>query len=464
MSTHLRLGPATNSSSSHSIVVWPGAKTPRDSYGPGEFGWGRFTLSSQASKAEYYATMLKMNLARVMPEPAAAKLVFRLTGIEVDEEAGIDHQSAPAFPCIFGSDVPDLEYADDVAALLENERIIVLGGNDNDDEDHPLLAHATRTIELPLTDERGSDWTCRREGDGQWVLFNQKNGTKIRADLGLSPDPWVSLAPELVDMKITDRCDLGCKFCYQGSGPDGVDGQVLWRWARAFAYHKVFEVAIGGGEPTLHPDLPALLREFAEEGIVPNFSTASLSWLDSRALCYAVHEHVGAVGVSVGGRPRPYIDEVFSAWKEADLPMSKLSLHVAMGTVDDWWFSNILSRAADAEVSVVLLGFKRVGRGAQYTDFKPYPWWTEKVAKLREDGRCPRLAIDTTLAAENPGVLKALGIPPWLYEVKEGRHNMYIDAVSGKAGPSSFCPPEQLVAVEPETIADVFQGFAGKDT
>lgn len=46
------------------------------------------------------------------------------------------------------------------------------------------------------------------------ALFNRVDGTKIRFAVGSYTK---AKRPELVDIKITDWCDVGCTFCYQNS-------------------------------------------------------------------------------------------------------------------------------------------------------------------------------------------------------------------------------------------------------
>lgn len=46
------------------------------------------------------------------------------------------------------------------------------------------------------------------------ALFDRRNGTKLRFAIGSYTK---ATRPELVDIKITDWCDVGCTFCYQDS-------------------------------------------------------------------------------------------------------------------------------------------------------------------------------------------------------------------------------------------------------
>ena len=55
-------------------------------------------------------------------------------------------------------------------------------------------------------------WVSYKNGN-YMVHFNTKNGTKIRET---EEDNFVPSFAENMDVKITDRCDGGCEYCYEG--------------------------------------------------------------------------------------------------------------------------------------------------------------------------------------------------------------------------------------------------------
>ena len=124
-----------------------------------------------------------------------------------------------------------------------------------------------------------------------------------------------------------------------------------------------------------------------------------------------------------------------------------VSLHIVMGTIDKYKFSNLLNVCKDMRIGCTLLGYKSVGFGADYEP-QPYGWWLEMV---KEKGI--RVSVDTQIASE------------YEQQILEGAFSCYIDAVQKKMGPSSFCPEEQMVDVElrygekAEEIQRVFQSF-----
>ena len=84
--------------------------------------------------------------------------------------------------------------------------------------------------------------------------------------------------PEFYDVKITDACNGNCKYCYQESTQKGKHFEDIVK--KTYQYfgsmtenQRPFQVAIGGGEPTLHPEFPELCRVFKSLGIDPNYTT-----------------------------------------------------------------------------------------------------------------------------------------------------------------------------------------------
>jgi organic radical activating enzyme len=85
--------------------------------------------------------------------------------------------------------------------------------------------------------------------------------------------------PEFYDVKITSKCNSLCPDCYQDSTPDKdnfpnlIDNFVSY-FGKMDENQKPYQIAIGGGEPTLHPDFYKLLVVSRMElGIVPNYTT-----------------------------------------------------------------------------------------------------------------------------------------------------------------------------------------------
>ena len=97
-----RLGFATNSSSTHSIIFLPPDFDVKNLICGGkenDYGWEDFRLVSTDQRARYAATMLLSALRQIMPGHAAAVIAENWGHTHnVDAEATIDHQSVYVMP------------------------------------------------------------------------------------------------------------------------------------------------------------------------------------------------------------------------------------------------------------------------------------------------------------------------------------------------------------------------------
>jgi len=90
--------------------------------------------------------------------------------------------------------------------------------------------------------------------------------------------PWLS-APETVHWAVTYSCDKNCPDCYTGrfsySKKELETGEAM-RLIDKIADWGVFQLAIGGGEPTLRKDLPELLSHAVTRGLSVHITTGNL--------------------------------------------------------------------------------------------------------------------------------------------------------------------------------------------
>ena len=479
---NVRLGLATNSSSSHSIIfLKPGEKLRDDMAGQsdGEFGWDHFTAASRELRDKYVAGTLYATLNHMFLDgkdwdteheaayAASRAIVMEWVGTTADEEGYVDHQSVYDLPKTFDGKSLHRGFFDAFREFLTQPGLAILGGNDNTKMRHPAM-QSHKQISLPLPRDTSYPLVCRwDEAHRFWTIFNRETGAKFRMRFVTSPDEKIEIqpdrasAPELVDVKITDFCPYGCPYCYQGSTTGGLhaDHDYLGTVYQALRELEVFEVAIGGGEPTLHPEFLGILKMFRLNGIVPNFTTRNLAWMKDSTLCGPIMENCGAVGFSVDKADA--VADLYEALTAAKIEPHRFAVQVVVGAVPASELETIMRSAAKVGFRVVLLGYKTTGRGSEVVP-ETYDW-TEIVSRLRKAKNLPSLGIDTALAATSVPKLEALNIPRWMYAVEEGHFSCYVDAVAKKIGPSSYCDPAQmrpLVKATADEVATTFQTFA----
>jgi len=118
--------------------------------------------------------------------------------------------------------------------------------------------------------------------------------------------------PEFYDVKITDYCKGGCPWCYQDSTKRGLHYENCVEKINQFfgpmtANQRPFQVAIGGGEPTSHPDFENILKAFHDLGICPNFTTNGMF---GEEVYQWASDYCGGVAIST----HPQLDK---HWKKA---------------------------------------------------------------------------------------------------------------------------------------------------
>ena len=259
------------------------------------------------------------------------------------------------------------------------------------------------------------------------AFFDSRNGTKLRFALGRYTKARI---PELVDIKITDYCPFACAFCYQDSTLQGKHARIenMEFIIRELAKHKVFEVALGGGEPTDHPDFLTILRGFREAGVVPNFTTKSLGYVKRNWM--RLEPYVGAFAYSA-----ETVDDLYKADKMLkDVPRDRVNIHYVMGLQGEYEFLRFMYEAHRLNFRVTLLGYKTVGRGDQ-VEHQNYDWWIDRVSTLVRMGRCPTFSIDTPMAEQ---YADRLPVDRRMFHTREGFVSAYIDAVQMGMSASSF--------------------------
>lgn len=439
---NVRLGHATNSSSTHSIIYTE--KLVHDSdVEDGEFGWQHFTAASVGAKSTYLAITLFDNLSKQVSRDIALAVVRDWMGVSLPTSIYggisryIDHQSVMTLPLEYSGKGTNKQFFYELKEYLLKEGVVILGDNDNTDEKHPLLSTGT-LIDFPVPVE-ADPMVARKDDSGYWTLFNRKSGTKIRFsfdDLGYTPTK--SSSPELVDLKITDYCTEGCAYCYQDSTPEGAHGKkqdimsILYELSRA----EVLEISLAGGATESHPDFAEIVKMAKYYNITPNFTTKSLKWV-KEPWAKQVLEDVGGFAYSVNNHKQ--IPKFVEAMKKVGYPEypKRLYIHYVLGSTPMSEYKRILETAYAANVQVTLLGYKTTGRGGSFTMF-PHENWLKTVKEMRAEGKYLRIGIDTAIVQQYGRTIQLEGISECLYHSQEGKFSCYIDAVTNRIAPSSY--------------------------
>lgn len=187
--------------------------------------------------------------------------------------------------------------------------------------------------------------------NGNYTVKIYSDGTK---ELVTEGDEFIADFPDSMDIKITNRCDLMCPMCHEASSPKGehavLDADFL------DALHAGTELAIGGGNPLSHPDLTAFLERLKSRGVIANITVNERHLIVYREFIERLlaEKLIYGLGISVS----EFKDETFEFAKTHP----NVVLHVIAGITDP---DELLKRAS-TDLKLLVLGYKRHGRGKDY--------------------------------------------------------------------------------------------------
>jgi len=140
-------------------------------------------------------------------------------------------------------------------------------------------------------------WELRNRDRFSLIEEDEDLCTQFRSQFPHRHRSFCSPSPEMVDISITNQCNFECPYCYQCSTKDAEHGEhnLVEKVIKGFQ-HPPYQIAIGGGEPTLHPDLPDMLRTARRLKVVPNYTTNG-SFM-TRELVEATNKYCGGVAMT----------------------------------------------------------------------------------------------------------------------------------------------------------------------
>jgi organic radical activating enzyme len=476
-----RIGFATNSSSAHSIILHSDPKYLNmlqsdtvdniSSYGRDQFSFvdpleklsyliwlhGRQNNSASAHESMKLAATLP-KIVNQIGEMSLADIQARVEHLEFESEM---YEAA----CPAGI-TPNLWFD-----FIINAPVALHGYDDNND----TYFESVNRKDPGHVEIRNMKY----KQDGNALIgYNAQTGEKFR----WSPDLYEkSTYPELVDLKITDYCGWGCKFCYQASTTKGQHAPIerLKDIFKTLSDKKVFEVAIGGGEPVEHPQFDELFILAKEYGITLNFTTYGVEWAKdpNHPVIVAMNKTRWAGGIGVSVHTKKDIEKVAklqSYLTENKVYQGKVMAQSVIGATPMNATAAILEECISLDKPLLLLGYKTTGRGASFkkkADDKKAVLDILNRAKSHVDSpletsqwgyekdRYFTLSVDTAFLDIYKDILDEVAIPTVLRTSPEGKFSMYIDGVENTVAPSSYCDTQSITPWDPNTFKETFAKF-----
>lgn len=283
--------------------------------------------------------------------------------------------------------------------------------------------------------------------NGNYVVTLLSNGTKIRET---EEDEFIPSFAEGFDMKITDKCDGGCPFCYEGCTSNGKHGDIL-NYKFLDTLHSYTELAINGNDLS-HPDLVPFMHKMKKKKIILNMTVNQIhferhfdtikEWIDE-GLIYGL-------GVSLKEPTDKFINMITQ--------FPNAVIHVINGVVS----VHDLSILAGHNLKVLILGYKNLRRGESY-----YEQNDDIVNALQEDlnkylfpeiidKNWFKVVSFDNLAIKQLHVQEHLSKEQWeeFYMGDDGNYTFYIDMVDGTFGKNSLATERYPIM---DSIDEMFQ-------
>jgi hypothetical protein len=404
-----------------------------------QYGWECFTLTERASKLAYMGQQI-----RAMRKYSNQD-IERIFGIkDLDTDGYVDHQSVLSFPRNLDGSLCE-EFIKDFIKFVMRDDVMILGGNDNGG-DHYLSRPDWDEVFSGVEEGNVFNGSGVRRGgildeystvhavqyDGYWVLFNPSTGKKVRLSFdSIKPIVHKSITPELVDLKITDYCDYGCTYCYQNSSKSGKHAALpdIKNIIDQLSDAHCFEIAIGGGEPTKHPNFIEMLVYAKDKNITPSFSTRNYKWINDYLGNNSCTNTFGAIGYSVQS-----VADLQKITVEQWLHY-KITPHIVLGTLPMDELIRLLQFCVVQKYVPLLLGYKSVGRGT----VPQYPYDSDTVHDALTKAQIPAIGLDTSAVKQlRPGMWPEVYKPELYMTDGEGAFSCYIDATTNMMARSSY--------------------------
>ena len=296
---------------------------------------------------------------------------------------------------------------------------------------------------------RGGHKILGRYKNGNYFVEIWDDGTKIR----IQPDDDADFIPafaENCDVKITDCCDGGCPFCYEGCTREGKHGELLdlslWN-----TLHPYTELAINGNDLS-HPQLEEFLKKMKDKQVIVNMTVNQKHFQRYYGKLCRLSDSglIHGIGISLVKTDPYFIDMVGKAFPNA-------VIHTIAGVTTPEQYKAMY----DKELKVLILGYKFRGRGQQfYEDNKGkvlsnMTWVTFNLKDMVNRFKVmsfDNLALEQ-LAVKESGILTE---KQWneFYMGDDGNYTFYIDLVKKEYAKNSVSDKRFPLT---DNIDDMFQ-------
>ena len=285
--------------------------------------------------------------------------------------------------------------------------------------------------------------------NGNYTVKVLSDGTKIRETL---EDEFIPSFAENCDCKITDKCDGGCPFCYEGCTPNGKHGDIL-NYKFLDTLHPYTELAINGNDMS-HPDLIPFLIKLREKKVIANLTVNQIHFERHQSLIRKLVDEklIYGLGISLKEPTEEFISLVKT--------YPNAVIHVINGILS----ASDVEKLSDNNLKMLILGYKQLRRGEDWYDKEhenivaKQMWLKENLDKMLSHFEV--ISFDN-LAITQLNVKRLMSEEQWeeFYMGDDGNYTFYIDMVDGTFGKNSLATERYPIM---DSIDEMFQKILNK--
>lgn len=253
-----------------------------------------------------------------------------------------------------------------------------------------------------------------------------------------------------MDIKLCNRCNIGCKYCHEGSTPDGKLGDIM-NEKFIETLHPYQEVALGGGNVLEHPDLIPFLEKLRELKVITNITLNQIHFEQNIELVDMLFKKklIYGLGVSLVNPTKEFIEKVKK--------YPNIVIHVINGVLSP----KDVYALDNNNLKLLILGYKHLRRGNEYyesemADIKSKQHWLYGNLEFMLKGF--KVISFDNLAIEQLDVKRLLSDEEWeeFYQGNDGSSTYYIDMVERKFARSSTAAFDKRYDLL-DSVDDMFQ-------
>lgn len=287
--------------------------------------------------------------------------------------------------------------------------------------------------------------------NGTYKVFIYEDGTKIRMS---KYNEFIPDVPESIDMNITNRCSMGCEFCYINSQEDAKHCDFDQYRDLLNSILPYTELAINGNDLN-HPQLDWFLHYMKDRKVIVNITVNEAVYLSKFDILKSLQDDglIHGIGISC-------VNTIPDMVKEF-IKLPNTVCHVVLGLKNNKEIIDSLKTEAD-NIKILFLGYKKIGRGIDYYN-ENQVLVDENISdvktKLREYISTFKLVSFDNLAIDQLRIQdRFMSKSEWesRYMGNDAEYTFYIDLVSGKYAKSSLAIDSEMYPIEEQDVIKLF--------